>query len=435
MFGFSAAAIGTAIAEGAAVAAELAATAGTAIASGAGAAAGAVGSGLGAAGSAIGSGLGAAGSAIGSGITAAGTAASELGAGLASGVGLGGEAAAVGGEAAAVGGEAAAGGASSSLAAAPGISSSALGSAIPTASATGLGSPLIGSANMGLAGLEGGTGLTAGTSSGIASVPGISSSALGSVVPEASATALPGTMGGTQAAAAPSLLSQGIDLVAAHPGAAMQVAGLGLGMLGSPQQQAQKQQLESTNVPDYTSANFQRYQATPNYAEGGAVQAPQSAMNPIVAKAMAAQQAQMQQQAPQPAPMQPTPQVAPQPTPQQGIAQPQQPVGMASGGITDGYNLGGYAHGGIPRLLSGVGDGVDDQIPATIGADGKQPARLADGEYVISARIVSELGNGSTEAGAKRLKAMTDRIQARRSKSIGKGKVAVDSKAVKDLPA
>jgi hypothetical protein len=76
---------------------------------------------------------------------------------------------------------------------------------------------------------------------------------------------------------------------------------------------------------------------------------------------------------------------------------------------------------------------VSDSIPATIG--GKQPARLADGEFVVPARIVSELGNGSTEAGAKKLYAMLDRIQAARSKTVGKGKVAKDSKAENMLPA
>jgi hypothetical protein len=78
---------------------------------------------------------------------------------------------------------------------------------------------------------------------------------------------------------------------------------------------------------------------------------------------------------------------------------------------------------------------VSDSIPAEIGDTGRQPARLADGEFVIPARIVSELGNGSTEAGARALQAMVDRVQARRKKSIGKGKVAVDSKARKGLLA
>lgn len=101
---------------------------------------------------------------------------------------------------------------------------------------------------------------------------------------------------------------------------------------------------------------------------------------------------------------------------------------FASGGIS---HLGDYSDGG--RLLKGPGDGVSDSIPAVIGE--RQPARLADGEFVIPARIVSELGNGSTEAGARKLYAMMDRIQKGRRKSVGKGKVAVDSKSDKHLPA
>ena len=106
---------------------------------------------------------------------------------------------------------------------------------------------------------------------------------------------------------------------------------------------------------------------------------------------------------------------------------------MATGGIADAhYNLGGYSDGG--RLLRGPGDGVSDDIPATIGRN-KQPARLADGEFVVPARIVSELGNGSTEAGARKLYAMMDRIQSARSKTVGKGKVARNTRADKYLPA
>jgi hypothetical protein len=101
--------------------------------------------------------------------------------------------------------------------------------------------------------------------------------------------------------------------------------------------------------------------------------------------------------------------------------------GMAGGG----YHLGDYSDGG--RLLKGPGDGVSDSIPASIG--GRQPARLADGEFVIPARIVSELGNGSTDAGARKLYAMMDRIQRARTKTVGKQRVAVDSKAEKLLPA
>jgi hypothetical protein len=99
------------------------------------------------------------------------------------------------------------------------------------------------------------------------------------------------------------------------------------------------------------------------------------------------------------------------------------------GGIASIYNLGGYSDGG--RLLKGPGDGVSDDIPAMIG--NKQPARLADGEFVIPARIVSEIGNGSTDAGAKRLYAMMDKIQEGRKKTIGKDNVAKDTKAKKHL--
>jgi hypothetical protein len=76
---------------------------------------------------------------------------------------------------------------------------------------------------------------------------------------------------------------------------------------------------------------------------------------------------------------------------------------------------------------------VSDSIPATIGES--QPARLADGEFVVPARIVSEIGNGSTEAGARKLYKMMDRIQAARGKTVGKGNVAKNSRADKYLPA
>lgn len=101
---------------------------------------------------------------------------------------------------------------------------------------------------------------------------------------------------------------------------------------------------------------------------------------------------------------------------------------MASGGIS---HLGDYSDGG--RLLRGPGDGVSDSIPAVIG--NKQPARLADGEFVVPARIVSELGNGSTEAGARKLYAMMDRIQKARSKTTGKNKVAKNTRSEEYLPA
>lgn len=101
---------------------------------------------------------------------------------------------------------------------------------------------------------------------------------------------------------------------------------------------------------------------------------------------------------------------------------------LAQGGMS---NLGDYSDGG--RLLRGPGDGVSDDIPAMIGQ--KQQARLADGEFVVPARIVSELGNGSTEAGARQLYAMMDRVQKARKKTVGKDKVATNSRAARLLPA
>jgi hypothetical protein len=103
--------------------------------------------------------------------------------------------------------------------------------------------------------------------------------------------------------------------------------------------------------------------------------------------------------------------------------------GMASGGIA-GYNLGGYASGGNPRLLKGPGDGMSDNIPATIG--GRQPARLADGEFVVPADVVSHLGNGSTDAGAKHLYKMMDKVRKARTGSKKQGK---QIKPGKFLPA
>jgi hypothetical protein len=100
------------------------------------------------------------------------------------------------------------------------------------------------------------------------------------------------------------------------------------------------------------------------------------------------------------------------------------PMLMARGGIAD---LGSYSDGG--RMLKGPGDGMSDSIPATIG--GKQPARLADGEFVVPADVVSHLGNGSTDAGAKKLYAMMDRARQART---GKKKQAPAVNTDKFIP-
>ena len=284
-------------------------------------------------------------------------------------------------------------------------------------------------------------------------------------------------------------IDKGIKLIKDNPAVAMQLGGAALASMGgSDQQEAPPETvynytpstyvppaIEKTSVPKYYNPTG-GYGYT-GYAEGGAVDStqvngamngaqPNGPMNPIVARAL--QQVQVQQPqtpAPQtPTPQPPTPQgimgsqTQPQfivmPQQQQPMGQPMgQPIGQftqppmgqpagenvtsptqnaANGGMMRD-NLGGYSHGGIAGLTRGPGDGVSDSIPAQIGDSGRQPARLADGEFVIPSRIVSELGNGSTEAGAKALQAMVDRIQTRRSKTVGKGKVAVNSRARKEL--
>jgi hypothetical protein len=109
---------------------------------------------------------------------------------------------------------------------------------------------------------------------------------------------------------------------------------------------------------------------------------------------------------------------------------------MARGGLADtavarrmmgGGHLGSYSDGG--RLLKGPGDGMSDNIPAKIGK--KQPARLADGEFVVPADVVSGIGNGSTDAGAKRLYQMMDRVREARTGSKKQGRAI---KAEKYLP-
>jgi hypothetical protein len=94
--------------------------------------------------------------------------------------------------------------------------------------------------------------------------------------------------------------------------------------------------------------------------------------------------------------------------------------GYAAGGTTRGgiASLGSYSDGG--HLLKGPGDGMSDDIPAKIG--NTQPARLADGEFVVPADVVSHLGNGSTDAGAKQLYKMMDKIRHARTGNKKQGK-------------
>jgi hypothetical protein len=106
----------------------------------------------------------------------------------------------------------------------------------------------------------------------------------------------------------------------------------------------------------------------------------------------------------------------------QGVdAESQMPVQAAQGGImgyAKGGDLGSYSDGG--RMLKGPGDGMSDSIPAKIGHH--QPARLADSEFVVPADVVSHLGNGSSDAGAKQLYKMMDNVRKARTGRKEQGK-------------
>lgn len=108
--------------------------------------------------------------------------------------------------------------------------------------------------------------------------------------------------------------------------------------------------------------------------------------------------------------------------------QPQQPgipdwakPGMAPAfrGYAGGGGIGGeYAAGG--KFLEGPGDGMSDDIKANI--EGNQEARLADGEFVIPADVVSHLGNGSSKAGSRKLYEMMDKVRHARTGNSAQGK-------------
>lgn len=87
----------------------------------------------------------------------------------------------------------------------------------------------------------------------------------------------------------------------------------------------------------------------------------------------------------------------------------------AEGGAIDGY-----AGGGGLGYLKSAHDGMADKIDATI--DNKRPAKLSGGEFVIPADVVSHLGNGNSEAGAKQLYALMDRVRSARTGTKEQGK-------------
>jgi hypothetical protein len=102
--------------------------------------------------------------------------------------------------------------------------------------------------------------------------------------------------------------------------------------------------------------------------------------------------------------------------------------GLTAEQVQEALGQYGYAQGGLASVapqgqgyyLGGPTDGMADQIPATI--DNRQPAALSDGEFVIPADVVSHLGNGNSDAGAKQLYGMMDRIRKARTGSTEQGK-------------
>jgi len=97
------------------------------------------------------------------------------------------------------------------------------------------------------------------------------------------------------------------------------------------------------------------------------------------------------------------------------------PVGYqkaAAGGVMGGLNA--LAAGGQPRMLAGGGDGTSDSIPGYVEGS-NAPVKVADGEFVVPARTVSEIGNGSSQAGARKLYAMLNAVE-QRAKSATRGK-------------
>ena len=96
----------------------------------------------------------------------------------------------------------------------------------------------------------------------------------------------------------------------------------------------------------------------------------------------------------------------------QMVSQARQTYGFSAGGPTE------MAVGG--KLLSGHGDGMSDSIKANI--SGSQEARLGDGEFVVAADVVSGLGNGSTDAGAKQLYSMMDKVRKARTGRKAQGR-------------
>lgn len=71
-----------------------------------------------------------------------------------------------------------------------------------------------------------------------------------------------------------------------------------------------------------------------------------------------------------------------------------------------------------PKAVQGIGGGLGDLVPATV--EGQQPAALSEGEFVWPADVVSMLGDGSSEAGARILNQLVQEIRTLKSQKGGK---------------
>ena len=135
------------------------------------------------------------------------------------------------------------------------------------------------------------------------------------------------------------------------------------------------------------------------FAEGGIV-APQDKQNPIVEGAVAAVLGQ-------------------HPEPEKAVnafvqVYGQEKFEVLRQQVIASQSAGPRSQAGVGSLIAGQpGDGLSDSIPATI--DGREPAELSSGEVVVPADVVSGLGNGSSDAGAKVLESMNEDVRKLRT--------------------
>ena len=205
---------------------------------------------------------------------------------------------------------------------------------------------------------------------------------------------------------------------------------LGIGNLAKDQFQAQTPQVGyQGGIPDYQAVRSRVPMQAPNQYPLQQEEVPQTPRRPgeggrryfsdtIFATAPATPtptleeaQATAQAQANALAGIVPEPQTPVVPEPQTPVGNMENPQGLAAGGIASAHN--GY-------YLGGKTDGMADDVPASI--DGKQEARLSDGEFVIPADVVSHLGNGNSDAGADQLHGMMNNVRMERTGNPEQGK-------------